>query len=266
MTIAKAPGREAGTDALGPALERGAVITGASSGIGAAIARRLARDGFDLVVCARDESRLEGLCRSIGEAGGRALALSLELGSIASIEAAFARIDEAECRADVLVNNAGGTLRRAALDVTPEEWSQVIDANLRGTFFMTQAFGRRLVSRGCGGCVINIGSTHGLVGFAGRSVYGISKAGITQLSRLLAIEWAEHGIRVNTVAPGTVETPSRTQALAEPELRDAMIARIPARRFATPEEVAGAVSYLASQEASYITGSTLLLDGGLTAA
>jgi NAD(P)-dependent dehydrogenase (short-subunit alcohol dehydrogenase family) len=137
--------------------------------------------------------------------------------------------------------------------------------NLRGTFFLSQQMGRHLVGRGRPGSIISIASTHGVLGFAQRSTYGISKAAIIHMTRMLAIEWAEHGIRVNAVAPGTTETPSRAPALADPTVRAAMLNRVPLRRFATAEEIAGAVSYLASPQAAYVTGQTLLVDGGLTA-
>jgi NAD(P)-dependent dehydrogenase (short-subunit alcohol dehydrogenase family) len=138
--------------------------------------------------------------------------------------------------------------------------------NLKGTFFMSQLMGRHLVAGKRPGCVINLASAHGLLGYPQRSAYGISKAGIMQMTRMLAIEWAEHGIRVNAVAPGTVDTPSRAEYFAaNPDAKKAMTDRIPFRRFATTDEVAAAVRYLASAQASYITGQTLVLDGGLTA-
>ena len=243
-----------------------AIVTGASSGIGEAIVRRLARDGFDVVLTSRDPGRLIGLADTVVKAGRRALTVSLDLSSLHGIESAFGRIEETFGTADLLINNAGCTIHRPALDITLEDWDTVIDTNLRGTFFITQVFARRLTAAGRSGHVINFGSTHGLVGYAQRSVYGVSKAGIAQLGRMLAIEWADYGIRVNTVAPGTVETPSRLAAMANPETRQAMLDRVPMRRFATPDEVAAAVSYLASADASYLNGTTIVLDGGLTAA
>ena len=130
---------------------------------------------------------------------------------------------------------------------------------------MCQQMGRHLVQGGRPGCIVSIVSTHGLVGMAGRSVYGIAKAGMIHMTRMLAIEWAEHGIRVNAIAPGRVDTPSRAGSLAEPGYREAALGRIPLKRFGTAEEVAAAACYLASPQAAYITGQTLVLDGGLTA-
>ena len=166
---------------------------------------------------------------------------------------------------DLLVNNAGVLLRKPVIEMTRDEWNTVMDVNLTGTFFMSQQMGRHLISTQRKGSIISIASTHGIVGIGGISAYGISKAGITQMTRMLAIEWAEHGIRVNAIAPGTTETPTRKKSLgADPARRQAMIERIPFKRFCTEADVAGMASYLASPAAEYITGQTLLVDGGLT--
>jgi 2-deoxy-D-gluconate 3-dehydrogenase len=138
--------------------------------------------------------------------------------------------------------------------------------NLRGAFFVSQQMGRHLIDSKRPGSIVSIASTHGVIGIADRSIYGISKAGIIQMTRMLAIEWAGQGIRVNAVAPGTVETPSRAAVFAaNPQRRELMMNRVPLKRFGTAEEMAAAVCYLASPAAAYITGQTLLVDGGLTA-
>jgi NAD(P)-dependent dehydrogenase (short-subunit alcohol dehydrogenase family) len=166
---------------------------------------------------------------------------------------------------DTLINNAAVTLRQTALEMTRAEWDELMSVNLRGVFFMSQLMGRHLLGEKRPGCIISLASAHGLVGYAGRSAYGIAKAGIMQMTRMLAIEWAEHGIRVNAVAPGTVDTPSRAAFFeANAGAKKAMTDRIPAGRFARPDEVSGMVRYLASPQAAYITGQTLVLDGGLT--
>lgn len=243
---------------------RTAFVTGASQGIGAAIALALARDGFDVAVSSRDTGKLADLVTQLAAAGARAVPVALDVCSPGGIERAMAEIVAAFGRLDVLVNNAAVTLRKDALEVTRDEWETVMGTNLTGTFFMTQQMGRHLIANKHPGCIINIASTHGVVGFAKRSTYGISKAAIIHMTRMLAIEWADHGIRVNSVAPGTVKTPSRDAFMAEPGYREMMLNRIPLHRVGTPEEVAAAVCYLASPQASYITGQTLLLDGGLT--
>ncbi len=243
-----------------------AFVTGASQGLGAAIAAALAREGFDVAVSSTHVAGLANTVAHIESAGARAAAVTLDLGQISSVERAMAEVVAAFGQIDVLVNNAGITLRKWALDVTPAEWDALLDINLKGAFFLSQQMGRHLVAGGRPGVIVNIASTHGIVGYPQRSIYGITKAGLIQMTKMLAIEWAEHGIRVNAIAPGTVNTPSREAHFsADARARDAILARVPLRRFATMEEVAAAVSYLVGPHAGYITGQTLLLDGGLTA-
>jgi len=244
--------------------KRTAFVTGASQGIGAAVALALARDGFDVAVSSTRPEKLAAVVSEIEAAGARAVQVPLDVRSQESIDKAMAQVVSACGRLDVLINNAGVPLKKPALDVTPADWQEVIDVNLKGTFFMSQQMGRHLVKAGKPGCIVSIASTHGLVALASRSAYGIAKAAVMQMTRMLAIEWAEHGIRVNAVAPGRVDTPSRAWSLGEPGYRESALARIPLRRFGTVDEVAAAVSYLVSPAASYITGQTLVLDGGLT--
>lgn len=241
-------------------------MTGASFGIGAASALALARDGFDIALSATRLANLEDTAGKLKRAGCRLALTELDLYSQDSIEQAFAVVVKNLGRVDVLVNNAGVNLRRAALEVTPEEWDAVMRTNAGGTFFLTQQFGRHLVAAGRPGCVINIASTHGVLGAAERSTYGISKAAMLQMTRMLAIEWAPHGIRVNAVAPGRVNTPSPSRAAttSDPKYMQAMADRVPLRRLATAEDVAGAVSYLAGASGEFVTGQTLMIDGGLT--
>ncbi|MBI4195961.1 MAG: SDR family oxidoreductase [Betaproteobacteria bacterium] len=241
-----------------------AFVTGASQGIGAAIALALAHDGFDVAVCSTRPEKLADVLTGITGTGARAVPLALDVCSQASIEKAMAEAVDAFTHVDVLVNNAGVPLRRLALEVTPAEWETVMGTNLTGTFFMSQQMGRHLVKSGRPGSIINIASTHGLVGVPERTAYGIAKAAIMHMTRMLAIEWAEHGILVNAIAPGRVETASRAQSLGDPAYREWALSRVPLRRFASAEEIAGAACYLASPQASYITGQTLVLDGGLT--
>jgi NAD(P)-dependent dehydrogenase (short-subunit alcohol dehydrogenase family) len=245
---------------------RTAFVTGASQGLGAEIAVALARDGCDVAVTSRHVERLSDTLERIEQAGVRGVPVELDVRSQAGTERAMAQAIAALGGVDILVNNAAITLRRSALEITREEWDELMTVNLKGVFFMSQLMGRHLVAGRRPGCVISLASAHGLVGYAGRSAYGIAKAGIIQMTRMLAIEWAPHGIRVNAVAPGTVDTPSRAGYFAaNPEARKAMTDRIPFGRFATTDEVAGMVRYLAGPEAAYVTGQTLVLDGGLTA-
>jgi NAD(P)-dependent dehydrogenase (short-subunit alcohol dehydrogenase family) len=245
---------------------RTAMVTGASYGIGAATAVGLAEDGFDVAVTDLAVDSLADTLGRIAATGRRAVPVALDVRVQDSVERTFAAAVAALGPLDVLVNNAGvPNLGKPVVDVTRAEWDNVLAVNLTGTFFMAQAMGRHLIGAGRPGVIISLASTHGLVGFANTSAYGITKAGISHMTRMLAIEWAGHGIRVNAVAPGTTQTPSRAPRLADPTHRARMLGRIPAGRFGTAEEMAAAVRYLASPQASYITGHTLVLDGGLTA-
>jgi NAD(P)-dependent dehydrogenase (short-subunit alcohol dehydrogenase family) len=245
-----------------------AFVTGASYGVGAATALALARAGFAVAVSARRAENLAQTMAKLEASGARAVPLVLDLNSQPSIERAMADVVAAFGRLDLLVNNAGGNLRKLAVDVAPAEWDAVMATNLRGAFFLSQQMGRHLIANGRPGAIVNIASTHGLVGAAERSVYGISKGALIQMTRMLAIEWAAHGIRVNAVAPGRLDTPSPSRAArtSDPAYMDAMRARIPLSRLATAEEVADAVCYLASPQAAPITGQTLVIDGGVTVA
>ena len=247
-----------------PKRRRTAFVTGASYGIGAATALALARDGYDVAVSATRIENLRDVMSKLEAARTRAVPVALDLRSHSDIEQAMAVVIDAFSSLDVLVNNAAIPYSKPALEVTLEEWDRVIQTNLTGPYFMCQKMGRHLIGGGRQGCIINMASTHGVVGLARRSVYGIAKAAVIHMTKMLAIEWAEHGIRVNAVAPGTVETPSRAAALTDPNVRKERLNRVPLHRFATVEEVAGAVRYLVSHDAAYVTGQTLLLDGGLT--
>jgi NAD(P)-dependent dehydrogenase (short-subunit alcohol dehydrogenase family) len=250
------------------AAKRTALVTGASYGVGAASALALAREGFDVAVTATKLDNLVATMKALGAAGARALPLVLDLREQASIEQATADAITTFGRLDVLVNNAGANVRRLAVDVTAQDWDAVMAVNIRSTFFLTQQVGRHLIAAGSGGCVVNIASTHALAGTAERSTYGISKAALVGMTRMLAVEWAEHGIRVNAIAPGRLETPSpsRAEKGADRDYMDAMLERIPLRRLASAEEVAATVAYLVSPAAASMTGQVLVLDGGLTAA
>ncbi|WP_161140020.1 SDR family NAD(P)-dependent oxidoreductase [Propylenella binzhouense] len=245
---------------------RTALITGASHGIGAAAASALAADGYDVAVTDLDPRDLATTVEDIRARGARALPVALDIRSEASIEACFAAILDAFGTLDVLVNNAGvPSLRKPAVDIERADWDRVLSVNLTGTFFMAQAMGRHRIAAGGGGSIVNLASTHGLVGLGGASVYGIAKAGVAHMTRMLAIEWAPHRIRVNAVAPGATETKSRI-ALSSPQHKAKALARIPFGRYAEAGEVAAAIRYLAGEEASYTTGHVLVVDGGLTAA
>lgn len=245
-----------------------ALVTGASYGLGAATALALARDGFRIAATATRKGNLDATLAAVREAGQDAAGFELDLRSQPSIEAAAAAAIETFGRVDVLVNNAGVNLRSKAIDTARDDFEGVIAANVTGTFFLTQQIGRHLIARGIAGRIVMVASAHGLVGAAERSAYGISKAAILQMTRMLAIEWADYGITVNAVAPGRLDTasPSRAGTGSDQAYMEAMLKRIPLHRLATAEEVAAAVVFLAGPGAAPITGQTIVIDGGLTAA
>lgn len=251
-------------DAAQPA--RRAFITGASVGLGQAIAVALAQAGYELALADLDAGMMTETLAHPDVAGVRAVAVTLDVRSQEAIETAFRKAVDALGTIDVLVNNAGRQLRKPALDVGWEEWDDAMAINVKGAFFMSTCFARHCFEANRPGAIVNIASTHGLTGFANQSVYGTSKAAIAHLSRMLAIEWAGRGIRVNAVAPGTVETPSRAVNLRDPERRAQMLGRIPIGRFTKAEEIAAAVRYLASPDAGAVTGHVLVVDGGTTVA
>lgn len=247
---------------------RTAFVTGASYGVGAATALALARAGYDVAISATRAQNLGETVTRLDALGGRVVPLILDLGSRPGIKRAVGEVVAAFGELDLLVNNAGTNLRALAVDVTPAQWDEMMAVDVTGTFFLTQQVGRHLIELKRAGAVVTIASTHALVGAPERSTYGIAKAALVQMTRMLAVEWAEHGIRVNAIAPGRMETasPSRARTGGDPSYMKAMLDRIPLHRLCTPDEVAAAVVYLASPQAASITGQVLVLDGGLTAA
>ncbi|HEY9898027.1 MAG TPA: glucose 1-dehydrogenase [Pantanalinema sp.] len=261
------------SDALANALpnfrltDKVAVVTGAGSGLGKAIALGFAASGAK-VVLTELPGRMALAEETISEIEGfegEALAVALDITSTESIEAVFEAAVGRFGGIDVLVNNAGINIPKPALEVTEEDWDKVLDINLKGTFFACQAAGRRMVAQGRGGRIVNITSQNGVVGYYKRAAYCSSKAGVVNLTRVLAIEWAEHGINVNSVGPTFVETPLTAVTFADPGFREDILRRLPVGRLGTPEEIVGAVVYLASPASSLVTGQTLLVDGGWTA-
>ena len=240
-----------------------ALVTGASYGIGAAAAMALAQDGYDLVIADLKLDMLAQTEADLHALGRKVLKVALDVNRQDMIDAALAQTLEHFGRIDVLVNNAGVPQRKSATEVTREDWHKVMDVNLAGSFFTAQAVARHWIETKQPGTIVSVASTHGLVGLALSSVYGISNAGIIHMTRMLAIEWAEHGIRVNAIAPASTVTPTRA-GLNDPEKRDLFLSRIPLARLGQPADMAQAIAYLAGDKASFITGHTLVVDGGVT--
>lgn len=248
--------------------KRIALVTGASYGLGAAAAVALAEDGCDVVITELPGTDLSATTKKIEALGRRALPVVLDLRSQDSIEEVVARTVKEFGRLDVLVNNAGGVLVRPALEIKREEWATLMDINITGTFCLTQRVGRHMIETKQPGAIVSVSSVHAIIGVPNVCAYGVSKAAISQMTRMLAIEWAEHGIRLNAVAPGRLitESPPRAKSTNDPAYIAKMVAAVPMRRLASVEEVAAAICYLASPQAGSVTGQVLVLDGGLTVA
>jgi NAD(P)-dependent dehydrogenase (short-subunit alcohol dehydrogenase family) len=238
-----------------------AVVTGAARGIGRAIAIAMAREGALVVLSDRDQAVL---AETLAEIGGKALGIVADISEPASIEALFAQVDRDCGRVDILVNNAGMGIPRLFVEVPLDEWERHLKVNLTGTFLCSQAAVRRMMAQG-GGRIVNIASLSGQKGGIHRSSYGASKAGVELLTKVMAVELAEHGIGTNAIAPGPVNT-DVAKVMHTEETRLAYHRLIPQRRYGSPEEIADAAVFLASDEARYINGHTLNVDGGFLAA
>ena len=240
---------------------RGVLVSGGTSGIGLATARRFVEEGARIFVAGLDldevAAALDAL-RSLGVAEGAAFDVAEEAEVDRVVEAASAALDGI----DVLINNAGIAFMRPFLDLETERWDRMLDVNLRGQFLVAQRVARTMVERGRGGAIVNMASTNAIAGEAGYAHYDASKGGVAMLTRTMAVELASHGIRVNALCPGKITTPLQDGAEDPSYVERFLRERVPLGRSGTPEEVASAYAFLASDEASYITGALLLVDGG----
>jgi 3-oxoacyl-[acyl-carrier protein] reductase len=238
---------------------RVSLVTGASRGIGLAIARAFAAEGALVVLAARDTAKLQDAVSQIQAAGGRAEVLALDVANRASVEAGVAAILAAHGRIDHLVNNAGVTRDNLLLRMKDAEWQQVIETNLTGVFLCTQAVLKPMLKQK-GGRIVTITSVVGLGGNAGQANYAASKAGLVGFTKSVAREVASRGITANAIAPGFIET-DMTAAMTD-KAREAVLGAIPLGRVGRPEDVAGAALFLVSDAAAYVTGQVLAVDGG----
>ena len=243
------------------------VITGGGTGIGRRTAQRFAREGAAVVLAGRRQEVLDNVAGEINASGGSAWAQSADMRSVDSIQALVDAVVARNGGIDVLINNAGLAGEGAFLDVTPDYYDDILDTNLRGPYFMAQRVARAMIARGTGGSIINITSIDATAADGPYSTYCTAKAGLVNLTRCMAFELAQHKIRVNSVAPGFTMTEMTSSAVTPEELDylSHRFDRVPARRLGTVEEVAALVAFLASDEAPYITGDNITIDGGLTA-
>jgi NAD(P)-dependent dehydrogenase (short-subunit alcohol dehydrogenase family) len=240
-----------------------AIVTGTSRGLGQYFARALANAGADLVLTSRKRETLASFEAEMKSLGRRVISLELDVRDQKSIERFAADAESAFGQFHILVNNAGCNIRKPALDVTWDDWNTILDTNLRGSFFVAQAIARRMIARGYGR-IINIGSVTSVAGYAGLAPYGASRGGIRQLTMSLADDWGPHGVTVNCLAPGWFRTEQNKVMYESKEWVDYLVDRIPVKRPGEPHDLDGAVVFLASESSRYITGQTLLVDGGIS--
>jgi 2-deoxy-D-gluconate 3-dehydrogenase len=245
-----------------------AIVTGAGRGMGRTFSIALAHASADVVVTELPgrEGDAEETAAEVRAAGRRALVISLDVTQIPSIKAMVEQVVDVWGRIDVLVNNAGINIRQFAVDVTEDAWERIVSVNQKGVFFCAQAVGQHMIERGKGGKIINVASQIGLVGDQQRAVYCATKAAVINLTRVLALEWASHAINVNAIAPTYVRTPLVEVLVQDKDVHESILRRIPLGRMAEPEDIAGAVVFLASPASDFVTGHTLAVDGGWTAA
>ena len=243
--------------------DRVVVVTGGAQGIGEACARRVAADGAAVAIWDVDDDHGRALAKALSDGGARSMYAHCNVASKGDVDAALAATLAAHGRVDGLVNNAGIFKAAPFLEITESDWDAVIDVNLKGHFLVGQAVAQQMVKQGGGGAIVNMSSVNARLAIASIASYNASKGGIDQLTRVMALALADHAIRVNGVAPGTVATELAAKAvLTSEEAKARIMSRTPMRRLGAPAEIAGVVAFLLSDAASYMTGDTLLVDGG----
>jgi len=238
-----------------------AFVTGASRGIGRNVAVSLARAGADVALVGRDSAALDQTLRAVTGLGRRALALQADVTNAASVEAAVVAACKEFGKIDILVCNAGVQKLKPFLDMAPEDWRGLIATNLEGAIVTMQSVGRRMVAQKSG-AIIAMASVYSFIGAPGNSIYCLTKGGLSQLSKALAVEWARYNVRVNAICPGWIETDLTKPYMQDQKVIDAGLRQIPLRRFGKPEDIGPLAVYLASDEASFVTGQAYVIDGG----
>jgi NAD(P)-dependent dehydrogenase (short-subunit alcohol dehydrogenase family) len=243
--------------------DRVAVITGGGTGIGLAIAKRLGALGAHIAIASRNSRHLEEGCAALNEAGVDALAVQLDVRKPEQVDEMVVRTVKHFGGLDILVNNAAGNFICRAEDLSPNGWNSVIGIVLNGTFYCSRAVGQHMIARKRGGAIVSILANYVWTGSPGTIHSAAAKAGVMSMTQTLAVEWAPHGIRVNAVAPGPIESPGAAKQLwSTPEAIERITNMVPLRRWGKPEEVADAVAFLAAPQAGFITGEILTVDGG----
>ncbi|CAH0261188.1 SDR family NAD(P)-dependent oxidoreductase [Priestia megaterium] len=240
------------------------LVTGGSKGIGKDIALALAKQGADVVITGRNEADLVSTKNELKRIHPNSFYLKADIQDIQSVHEMVDNAVSTLGNIDILINNAGINIAKPALEVTEKDWNQVIDTNLKGTFFCAQRVGKHMIEQG-GGKIINMASQMAFVGYIKRSVYCSSKGGAVQLTKALAVEWAPYNVRVNALAPTFIETDFTKEMFEDEEFYQDVVSRIPLGKLAQPSDVTGAVLFLASDLAQFITGETIKVDGGWTA-
>ncbi|MCO0601093.1 3-oxoacyl-ACP reductase FabG [Peribacillus butanolivorans] len=241
--------------------ERVAIVTGGSKGLGSGMAYALAEQGADIVIVSRNQAEGELVAAKIRSMGRKSMALSVDVQDISSINEMVETVTKEFGRIDILINNAGVGITKFALEVTEEEWDKVVDTNLKGVFFCAQAVARVMKEQKYGK-IINISSLAGVKGSNAMAPYCASKAGVINLTRALAKEWARFNINVNAIAPGYIQTSLNEEELSNESFRNKLLSELPIKRLGELDDLAGTVALLASEASAYMTGQAIIIDGG----
>lgn len=242
-----------------------AIITGGGGGIGLAISKALVDAGASIAIVGRDQSKLESAANELRKGDGEVITVQADMIKVNEIKNMVEKVEESFGRIDILVNNAGLNIPKMAVDVTEEDWDSVQNVNLKGLFFCSQEVGKRMIKQG-GGKIVNIASQMGVVGLHKRAAYCSAKGGVVQLTKVLAIEWAPYSINVNAIGPTFIESPMLEEVFKGDEaFKQDALSRIPMGKPGKMKDVSGAVLYLSSDLSNFVTGHTLLVDGGYVA-